>query len=257
MLNEFNGTSTKLHIDFTPFLHRYCKERWRAPLFHDMIVEEIRSRGSGVTMVDIGCGRGFDGELQLQESLARHVAAYIGIEPDSQVSLGPFLTEVHHSLFEESHIRPNSVDIAFAVMVLEHIPHPALFWEKLWEVLVPGGVFWGFTVDARHWFCSLSKALDRLKIKDFYLDHALGRRGQDRYENYPVYYRCNTPSAVSRFAAKFRSVQTPSFNRIGNGIENYLPRWLAAPFRPVEKWLDRRTLSQRNAGLHLIVRAVK
>ena len=43
-----------------------------------------------------------------------------------------------HSLFEEATIEAESVHLAFAVMVLEHLPSPQGFWEKLRATLRQG-----------------------------------------------------------------------------------------------------------------------
>jgi hypothetical protein len=89
-------------------------------------------------------------------------------------------------------------------MVLEHLPRPRAFWDKLHEVLANGGVFWGMTVDARHLFSRLSLWSSRLRIKELYLDHVLGRkRGDSWYKNYPTHYRTNTPRQIMQFAQAF------------------------------------------------------
>jgi SAM-dependent methyltransferase len=49
---------------------RYRAGAWRAPIFRDMVLSDIRSAGSGACVLDIGCGRGFDGDSRLQRSLA-------------------------------------------------------------------------------------------------------------------------------------------------------------------------------------------
>jgi len=49
------------------------------------------------------------------------------------------------------------IDIAFACMVQEHLTTPQLFFDRLCDCLKPGGIFWGFTVDARHPFVAASQ----------------------------------------------------------------------------------------------------
>jgi hypothetical protein len=144
------------------------------------------------------------------------------------------------------------VDVAFAVMVLEHVTRPQEFWDKLFDVLKPGGVFWGFTMDARHWFCAASLFLDRLGLKDLYLSYLLGKRGSQRYENYPVHYRCNKPPQVQRCAQRFRSCECINFARVGQ-INHYFPR----PVRGLATLADRWAIASRQPGTLLAVRAVK
>ncbi|MEJ7636726.1 MAG: methyltransferase domain-containing protein [Singulisphaera sp.] len=203
------------------------------------------------TILDIGCGRGFDGDVPLQESIAAG-RAFIGVEPDPRILLGPYFSATHRCTFEDAPIPANSVHVAFAVMVLEHLADPQRFWDKLWEVLVAGGVFWGLTVDGRHPFCRASLWLEHLRLKDFYLDRLLGRRGAERYENYPVCYRSNTPRQVDRLAARFRHRDYVSFARVGQWSP-YLPR----PLRPWADAHDRRALRRGRPGTLLAIRVVK
>ena len=123
-------------------------------------------------------------------------------------------------------------------MVLEHLPSPQLFWDKLHEVLTDGGVFWGLTVDARHLFSRLSLWSGRLRIKNSYLDFVLGRTEQEaRYKNYPTYYRSNTPREIAQLANAFRSCECINFSRVGQWSP-YLPKRL----RRFADEIDRRSI---------------
>lgn len=235
-----------------PYLRRYRGGEWRDRVFRDMILEDARRMAGPVTFVDIGCGHGFDGDVPLQRSLAAEAGRYVGIEPDRKIELGPYFTETHRCLFEDAPLASGSVHVAFAVMVLEHLPAPERFWAKVRQVLVPGGVFWALTIDARHWFCRASKVMERLRIKDLYLNRLLGARGSERYENYPVYYRTNTPAAVRGFARGFASCDTVNFSREGQ-CGDYFPR----PLRGLANWWDRRGLRRGRPGTLLVVRAVR
>jgi SAM-dependent methyltransferase len=237
---------------WAPYLERYRRGEWRDRILHDLILEDARRRGGELTFLDIGCGRGFGGDLRLQQSLARAAGRYVGIEPDPEVDPGPHVTERHCCLFEEAPLETASVDVAFANMVLEHLAEPAAFWDKLHEVLRDGGVFWGLTMDARHWFCRASLWAERLKVKDVYLTALRGRRGKARYENYPVYYRSNTPGQIARYTQRFRSCETLNFARVGQ-CNYYVPRLL----QPLANWLDRRALRRGRPGTVLAVRVEK
>lgn len=155
--------------DWDQYIRRYQDGEWRSPIFRDMVLDDAQKAGTRLTFLDIGCGNGFDGCWKLQESLSDIAGNYIGIEPDKGVSTGPYLSEIHRCQFEQATLEPQSVDIAFAVMVLEHIREPKAFWNKLHEVLCDGGIFWGFTVDARHWFRKASVLAELLRIKKLYL----------------------------------------------------------------------------------------
>jgi SAM-dependent methyltransferase len=234
------------------YLDRYRHGECRDRIFHDLVLEDARRLGKGLTFLDIGCGRGFDGDVPLQQAVARAAGRYIGIEPDVTVAPGAYFTEVHRCLFEDAPLPPNSADVAFAIMVLEHLERPERFWDRLWAVLREGGVFWALTVDARHWFCQASRWADRLRIKDYYLNALFGTRGVERYENYPVHYRTNTPRQIRRYAARFQACQFLNFSRVGQ-CSYYLPRSL----QPLMDALERRAIRRGKPGTLLAVRAVK
>jgi SAM-dependent methyltransferase len=245
-------TTENEHDPWAPYRRRYQDGQWRDRIFHDLILAEARALGDRPTIVDIGCGSGLDGDVPLQRSIARAAGRFIGIEPDPTVALGDYFTETHRCRFEAAPLEPGSVHVAYAAMVLEHLSEPQAFWDKLGEVLVPGGVFWGLTLDGRHPFCAASSWLERLGLKDAYLNWRYGRRGVDRYENYPTYYRSNTPEQIGRLAAAFRSCETINFARVGQ-YSDYLPRSL----RPLAHWHDRRRIRRGRPGTILAVRAVK
>jgi SAM-dependent methyltransferase len=218
-----------------------------------MILTDVMNRRPLPTIVDIGCGGGLDGDEPLQRSFANGAGRFIGIEPDSEIQLGDYFTETHRSSFEEAPLAAGSVDVAYAVMVLEHLTHPRRFWEKLHEVLANGGVFWGMTVDARHVFSWLSLWVERLGIKNLYLNHVLGwTRHEGAYKNYPTYYRTNTPRQIAGFTPGFRSCECINFSRVGQW-SSCLPR----PLRNVARYLDRSTIRNERPGTLLIVRASK
>lgn len=238
-----------------PYLRRYRDGEWRDKIFRDMVLQDVRRHGNDhgrPTLLDVGCGRGFDGDVSLQVSMADVAGQYIGVEPDPQVSPADCFTTVHRCLLEEVPLPAGSVHVAFAIMVLEHLAEPQPFWDKLWDVLADGGAFWGLTVDGRHWFPRASRLAATLKVKDFYLNRLLGERGTQRYENYPVYYRSNTPEQIRHYARRFTSSEFVNFSRVGQ-CNSYFPRVL----HPLGNLWDRRALRIGKPGALLAVRAVK
>jgi hypothetical protein len=225
-----------------------CRDR----IIHDLILADAAQLGSQLTFLDIGCGKGFDTDIPLQRSLVSAATSYIGIEPDCSVTPGDYIKDVRRCSFEQSDLPPDSVHIAFAIMVLEHLAAPQPYWDKLREILVPGGVFWALTVDARHWFCRASLCLQRLKLKDRYLSWLLGVRGRDRYESYPVYYRCNTPQQIERYAHGFSSLHCFNLSRVGQ-CDDLFPTFV----RPASRRLESIAIKRGKPGTLLIVRAQK
>lgn len=239
-------------FNFAPFLQRYQAGEWRGTIFRDVILHDVMNLIHPATLLDIGCGHGFDGVEETQIALAKASGHYIGVEPDTTITINPLVNEVHACFLEEAPIQPNSVDVAFAVMVLEHLEYPEPFWAKVREVLRPGGVFWGFTIDVRHYFSIMSLLSEKIGIKDFYLNMLHGKRGDNRYENYPTFYRSNTPHSIHRFAEHFQRCDTWTFSRVGQLDYYYPPR-----LRGIGRTIDRITLGLGMAGNTIIVRAVK
>jgi SAM-dependent methyltransferase len=238
--------------DWAPYLARYRAGEWRDRIFRDLILADAAALGRRPTLLDIGCGAGLDGDVPLQRSLAAAAARYIGVEPDPGITPGDYFDEVHRCPFEAAELPEGSVDIAFAVMVLEHLEHPQPFWDRLHAVLAEGGLFWALTVDARHLFGRLSLGMGRLGLTDLYLDALYGRRGPRRYDNYPTFYRSNTPGQVRRLARRFRSCELLSLARVGQWSP-YLP----APLRGLADRLDRRAIRRGRPGTLLVLRAQK
>ncbi len=242
MLMAMTDTIAPRTERFAPYLSRYRAGEWRAPIMHDLIAEDVRAAGQASTVLDIGCGKGLDDDLSLQRSLAAMCGSYVGVEPDPAVELGAYFSTVHRSILEEAEIPASSIDVAVAVMVLEHLEKPELFWDKLHHCLKPGGVFWGFTVDGRSLFCLASQMTERLRIKELYLHWLYGARGDTRYLNYPVFYRNNTPEQLAAHTQRFASCETFSFAREGqhrptmprplHGVADRFDRWVVANDKP-------------------------
>jgi SAM-dependent methyltransferase len=189
-----------------------------------LVLDSVRALSrDDVTVLDIGCGHGFDGDADLQRSIGDRATHFIGVEPDGGIVPPPYFTEVHRCTLERAALAPDSVDVAYSTFVLEHVQDPARFWDQLYTVLRPGGIFWGFTVDARHPFCLTSLCLDKLRLKDVYLNCLRGKRGTERYENYPTFYRANSPRQIRRHARMFTAATFLTVHREGQ-LNYYFPR---------------------------------
>jgi len=138
-------------------------------------------------------------------------------------------------------------------MVLEHLENPQVFWDKVYKILRPGGVFWGFTADARHWFVSASQLSEKLHVKDWYLNFLLGKRGEQRYENYKVFYRNNTPDQLNHMTQSFGDRTVLNFNNRVGQLDYYLPKKL----RWAGRALDQYSIYRGWPGSILAVRVIK
>jgi len=252
---QIGGMSCKHCLSSIPYadlIERYRRGEWRTPIFRDLILTDIVKRKPAVVL-DIGCGSGFDGEPAISKFLADHSCRYIGIEPDESVAKPDFVTEMHRSIFESAAIQPASVDVAFAVMVLEHIKTPKLFMAAVSRVLKPGGVFWGFTVHSRHWFSKISQIMEWLSLKNVYLNQRFGPIGAGaRYENYPTFYRLNREEDFRNCANDFSQSEIYALDRAGQAI-SYFPQFL----KPLARFCDGVVCRMANPGALLIVRLGK
>jgi SAM-dependent methyltransferase len=237
---------------FLSQIDRYRAGVWRDRILYDLILDDAARFNGSLTLLDVGCGRGFDDNTEFQRSLASRSGAYIGVEPDRSVELGPCFTQVYRTTLEDAPIPSSTVNIAFAIMVLEHLSDPQKFWDKIYDVLVPGGVFWGLTVDRRHPFAHLSLWTERLGVKHHYMRLLMGKRGEERYLNYPVYYRSNSPSQLAPLVKQFASCQLINFSRVGQTVPMF-PKALAPIARAFDDWSVRKGWP----GTMLVVRASK
>ena len=212
---------------------RYTAGEYRSAAFADVLLDEMANLGGALTVLDIGCGGGFDGDVPLQRRIGAAASRFIGVEPADDITPDPCFHEVHRCLLEQAPIVPGSVDLAYAVMVAEHVADPAAFMASVARVLRPGGVFWAFTIDARHWSAWASLALERARLKGRYMDALLGARGQVRWQNYPVEYKLNSPAQLAQHCAAFREVDSVSLHRRG-AEDSSLPALLRGPNRVLD-----------------------
>ena len=225
---------------------------WRTPIFYEIVSNEVAARSSTTrpTVLDIGCGRGFDGEARFQQALAAQAGRFIGIEPDPTIDPPKVFSEVFRTTLEDAPLASGSVDVAYAIMVMEHVADPAAFWSRLYRVLAPGGVFVAFTVNGAHWFAPVTRFMSATNTKSRYLNLLRGRRGTERYDDYPVYYRTNTPEQIMRVAKDFRSVKTLPFGATGT-VAFYAPSRL----RPLVRGVDRLAYRLRGQAINIMIRA--
>lgn len=247
-------TETANSDPWATWLSRLRRQEWRTPVFFEIVSNEIRARarsGAGrPTVLDIGCGLGFDDELRYQAELSTQAGRFIGIEPDPTIDPPRVFSEVHRTTLESASITHGSIDVAYAVMVMEHVSDPAAFWSCLHDLLAPGGVFVAFSVNGAHWFAPVARFLSITKIKARYLDLLHGKQGAERYADYPVYYRTNTRRQIERLTVKFRSVRIETFGAPGN-VAAYAPRAL----QPIVRSFDKLAFRLSGQSINVLIRA--
>jgi SAM-dependent methyltransferase len=240
-------------LQFESQVKQSYKTIGKAEFFYEIVKSEILSRGDKKPVtLDIGCGGGFHHRDDLQASLGGMSSKFIGVEPDPEAKIIDKFSSVHHCSLEDAPITPGSIDVAYSVMVMEHVTHPTAFFERLHTLLADGGVYLAFTVDARHWFSKVSTAMESTGVKDFYLNKLKGKRGSERYENFPTAYLCNTPRQLEKLGGDKFSINTVSLHKLGQ-MEYYLPKILHSASRG----LDRLTMSLNAPGSGLLIVARK
>jgi SAM-dependent methyltransferase len=147
-------------------------------------------------VLDIGCGARLPEPLT---GLARRFGALDGVDPDSEVARHPLLAQRWHGCLESSAVPESAYDLAYAYNVVEHLGDPRPFFTKVHQILKPSGVFWALTPNQWHPFAMLSRSIELIGLKGF-ARRKLGRSasGEMCVNDYPAYYRCNSPGAVQR-----------------------------------------------------------
>jgi SAM-dependent methyltransferase len=156
---------------------------------------------SATTVLDIGCGRGrhADDPCAFRRFLCDLRApgrVVLGIDVDPAGAANPLIDEFRH-IDDVDHwpVESESIDVAVANSVVEHVQNPAQFFAEAWRVLRPGGHLcfrtynkWGYVgICAR-----LVPNRFHAKVTSF----AQGDRKE--HDVFPTVYRCNTPGAIRR-----------------------------------------------------------
>jgi len=200
------------------------QKKWCDFLFKNMI-QDAMALFDKPTVLDIGCGHGIAGNTSLQSDIASGANQMWGCEPDTSVQCGDYFHQVFPNTLEESIIPQNSVHVAYSFFVIEHLPDPAGFFNKIHECLAEGGIFLGLTDYRWSFFSTMSQIMEWTRVKELYLNLLRGKRGEDRYLNYPTYYRACTAGAVKRHAPRFRKHHFAYWHRYGS-LNYYLPKVL-------------------------------
>jgi SAM-dependent methyltransferase len=204
-----NTSVTDVHLgSYAELLHdRKGFQRW----FCDRLGAEPGMRGR---VLDIGCGPSLPKALTPLSGLP---AQLDGVDPGADISSRTDLTLRWNTAFEDADIPEAAYDLAFAYNVVEHIPSARPFFEKLARVLKPGGVFWALTPAALHPFASLVGAVQGLRFKERYA------RNRPGVNDYPAYYRLNSPRQVSQAVGEEWFVEADFFRLPCMNWDSYFP----------------------------------
>ncbi|QGG97112.1 methyltransferase domain-containing protein [Actinomarinicola tropica] len=101
--------------------------RWAGGLSDDAVI------------LDVGCGDGF--HLDLLRRYGRGTWTVQGVEPDARAASAARARGlvVHDTVLADADIDPGSVDLAFLIQTIEHVPSPVELLQQVHDVLAPGG----------------------------------------------------------------------------------------------------------------------
>ena len=162
--------------------------------YHQLIEEKLHQAR---VVLDIGCGRGeiapFGWERYPQ-------IKRIGLDPDPTARSHPGLAAFH--LLEIGApwpIEENSIDLAVARYVLEHVEDPDDFFRQLQRVLRVGGSFVFLTPNRLHPAALASRALPTT-IKRIILKRSAD---VDEDDVFPTHYKMNDGFALKQLADRY------------------------------------------------------
>lgn len=172
-------------------------------------------------LLDIGAGPGPNPFLA---NVFGEDAVIDGVDIDPCVLENKQLRRCWHSPFETSDIPSNHYGLATAYNVVEHIDAARPFFEKLADVLKPGGVFWAYTPNARHPFAILSRSIELIGLKGHFA------AVDESVNDYPAYYRLNSLPTVTKTIRDLPFVSAKFYYLYVPGWVNYFPK--AIQFAP-------------------------
>lgn len=134
-IKDYDPDQTRKAADYDPT--RYEKERLQVRDYADTRAELARLYPGRGSLVEIGCGMGF----QL-EAFHKDGWDVTGIEPDR--GFCQFIAEFHGlkalpTILEEASLPEASIDVVVFLHVIEHVPDPLGTLRSIYRVLKPGG----------------------------------------------------------------------------------------------------------------------
>jgi len=195
-----------------------------APEDRDPVLVFLRRLGDRVRhemrVLDIGAGAGERNSYEFKKTCKE----MIGVDVDPRVVDNPLLDLGVVGNADSLPFEDNSIDMAFAIYVLEHIENPGHFASEVCRVLRPGGEFWAITPNMRH-YVSIVSCLTPTQFHKW----INGKRGRDEHDTFPTYYRLNSPRAFHQHfgGAGLQEIQITSLEVRPNYLAFALPMFLA------------------------------
>jgi ubiquinone/menaquinone biosynthesis C-methylase UbiE len=216
------------------------------PAWDDSIIslaKLFRERaGSGLTVLDAGCGRG-NYVLESNQALVKKI---VGVDASKEATTGNALAEeIVVADLEKLPFPDSSFDAVTSLWVLEHLRRPDRFFAEAERVLKPGGKLFLVTPHSNSYVLLIKKLVGR-RLTRFVLEWLFGRSEADTFR---AYYAANTAKDLRRLAKEAGLKELAL-------IENPDPSYLAinGPFFRLALLVQRvaRRLGSKIAVMHLI-----
>ncbi len=161
--------------------------------------EKLKPLVRGADWLELGCGRHVFSAWMAneQDELVASCKAVYGIDLDAEgMQANRAIVNKVFGDLAALPFRSESIDVASANMVAEHLPQPEPVLAEIYRVLRPNGIFIFHTPNFNGWFIRIASLIpDALKRKLVRIIE--GRREEDVF---PTRYRMNTDAAISRMA---------------------------------------------------------
>ncbi len=170
------------------WLYPNHEANWDNQHFRSVILDQI-TRDDHV--LDLGAGAGYVKQMRLRG----HAGRVCGVDPDERVLQNPFLDEAKVGTGDKIPYNDNQFDVVISNNVLEHLAEPDVVFREAWRVLKPGGLFLAKTPNKWYYVSIIASVTPH-----WFHQWVNERRGRERADTFPTFYRANTPSAVRRLA---------------------------------------------------------
>jgi len=165
-------------------------------------------------VLDLGAGSGWNPKYDTR--LKGRCRQVVGLDVDPRMKDNPRLDHAVLGDITAVPLADQTFDVAFSMMVLEHLPEPARCAAEVYRILKPGGYFLVITPNICH-YVSLAGRLTPHWFHRWYSR----RMWSAQREAFPTYYRLNT---VRSFPRPFEAV---GFETVSVETVEPIPSYLA------------------------------
>ncbi len=204
--------------------YNFRKTSLDARVFTRLIIKECDKLNGDACVLDIGCGKGIARSTGYQWAIKKHLRLYWGLEPNPDVVPEAALFDHHEcATMEDADLPPESINVCYSAMVMEHVANPDEFLASAFRCLKPGGTCLFITPNGRHYFTRIASFLHKLRAEEFVLRLVRKKDSVEQY-HYEVHYLFNSEKQIAA-CAKRAGFLPPEFCYLeARGPKNYFPR---------------------------------